>query len=148
MISCHVINISLQTVKRTLTSLADAIIRTPRSWSCRMKTWKSRQRRHHSLSLLSRKSWILFKFSSCWPSASSRMPMGDFFNPALSILFSSLFFMLRRRRDAWAKITGMKKDKIQMKLRMLWVIEFPPPHRSENQTPNPELRGSHYSLWS
>lgn len=80
------------------------LICTPSSRSCRLKT---RKLHCHSLSLLSRKFWILLKFSSCWPSAASRMPMGDFFSPALSILFSSLFFMLRRRREAWAKITGM-----------------------------------------
>lgn len=67
--------------------------------------------RVHSLSLLSRKSWILLRFSSCWPSASSKIPMGDFLSPALSILFSSLFFMFRRRSDACAKITETQKDK-------------------------------------
>lgn len=33
------------------------------------------------------------------------MPMGVFFSPTPSILFSSLFFMLRSLREAWIKIT-------------------------------------------
>lgn len=33
------------------------------------------------------------------------MPMGVFFSPTPSILFSSLFFMLRSLREAWIRIT-------------------------------------------
>lgn len=57
----------------------------------------------------SRKSWILLIFSSCWSSRSRMMPIGDFFMPTPSILFSSLFFMLRSLRDAWTRITTGKK---------------------------------------
>lgn len=53
-----------------------------------------------SLSFASSKFWIFWKFSSCCPRASSKRPIGDLFSPAPSILFSSLFFMLRRRNEA------------------------------------------------
>ena len=64
---------------------------------------------HSLFSLDSRKSWILLIFSSCWSSRSRMMPIGDFFMPTPSILFSSLFFMLRSLRDAWTRITTRKK---------------------------------------
>lgn len=63
----------------------------------------------YSFSLLSMKSWILFIFSSCWSRRSMMMPMGVFFSPTPSILFSSLFFMLRSLREAWIRITTEKK---------------------------------------
>lgn len=36
------------------------------------------------------------------------IPMGVFFSPTPSILFSSLFFMLRSLREAWISITAGK----------------------------------------
>lgn len=68
--------------------------------ACCLQDW-----RLHSFSLLSMKSWILFIFSSCWSSRSMMMPIGVFFSPTPSILFSSLFFMLRSLREAWIRIT-------------------------------------------
>ena len=62
----------------------------------------------YSFSLLSMKSWILFIFSSCWSRRSMMTPMGVFFSPTPSILFSSLFFMLRSLREAWIRITAGK----------------------------------------
>lgn len=62
----------------------------------------------YSFSLLSIKSWILLIFSSCWSRRSMIMPIGVFFRPAPSILFSSLFFMLRSLREAWMRITAGK----------------------------------------
>lgn len=34
------------------------------------------------------------------------MPIGVFFSPTPSILFSSLFFMLRSLKEAWIRITA------------------------------------------
>ncbi len=70
----------------------------------------------HSFSFPSRKLWIFWTFSSCWPRASSKMPIGDLFSPAPSILFSSLFFMLRRRSEACANITEKQMGK--------WLLMF------------------------
>lgn len=39
-------------------------------------------------------------------------PMGVFFSPTPSILFSSLFFMLRSLREAWIRITTGKTTAI------------------------------------
>lgn len=64
-----------------------------------------------SFSLLSKKSWILLIFSSCWSRRSSMTPMGVFFRPTPSILFSNLFFMLRSLREAWIRITEGAKHK-------------------------------------
>lgn len=64
-----------------------------------------------SFSLLSKKSWILLIFSSCWSRRSSMTPMGVFFRPTPSILFSNLFFMLRSLREAWIRITEGAKNK-------------------------------------
>lgn len=64
-----------------------------------------------SFSLLSRKSWILLIFSSCWSSRSKITPMGVFFSPTPSILFSTLFFMLRRRSEAWLRITAERETR-------------------------------------
>lgn len=66
----------------------------------------------HSFNLLSRKSWILLIFSSCWSRRSRMTPMGVFFSPTPSILFSSLFFMLRSLREAWIRITAQKSRRI------------------------------------
>lgn len=66
---------------------------------------------NHSFSFPSRKLWIFWRPSSCWPKASRRMPMGDLFSPAPSILFSSLFFMLRRRNDACANMPEKQVSK-------------------------------------
>lgn len=83
----------------------------PAESSSFMYWWERHYWQSSFFSLLSRMSWILLKFSSCWPNASSMIPMGDFLSPALSILFSSLFLMFRRRSDACAKITEMQNDK-------------------------------------
>lgn len=74
----------------------------------------------HSFSFPSRKLWIFWKFSSCWPRASSRMPMGDLFRPAPSILFSSLFFMLRRRNEACADITEKADAGVTVNVLHVW----------------------------
>lgn len=79
-----------------------------------------RYKSNHSFSFPSRKLWIFWKFSSCWPRASSKMPMGDLFSPAPSILFSSLFFMLRRRNEACAHITEKADGKVTVNILNVW----------------------------
>lgn len=79
----------------------ETLIHTVWHWFLLAHSWLH----SYSFSLFSMKSWILLIFSSCWSRRSMMMPMGVFFSPTPSILFSSLFFMLRSLKEAWIKIT-------------------------------------------
>lgn len=75
-----------------------------------------------SFSLLPKKSWILLIFSSCWSKRSIMTPIGVFFRPTPSILFSNLFFILRSLREAWIRITEGVKDNSKAPARTLWKM--------------------------